>query len=452
MGILENLGLSGLSNTLSGLGNTISNFGDNIDNRTGGLLTRLGQPDNQANLITAASLLSGEGIPASFALRNQVRSNLLANQQFKRQREGIEALKKRFANNPRILALIDANPSGAINALTSQAFAPPKQVTPFTALGKAKSDLDRGLIEPEEFELIRLNIISPSSSPAKSFQKGGTFLMEDGSTKNLSFDPTTGGYFQLNNGQRTDVDISTATQISEGFYAKTIPTEASFTKNLNTIVQDQNALNKYTSYLKNIKESPQGVSRIGAELSTIFKTLKLDELSKPELSLKIAQGEVQALLGASRLETVGGGVMTEHDAIRVLRVIGGDVNAFQNPQVVEAAISKIFRDKFKAYETKRKIHNNNVDKAYKNYDKILPLDFDTSLLSESVQRELGLTNTGSNNNTEQNNQSNSNDTSSIGVEEMRKMLQEGTMTEDLAKSSRVTQEAFEFYLNSILGN
>lgn len=96
MGILENLGLSGLSNTLSGLGNTISNFGDNIDNRTGGLLTRLGQPDNQANLITAASLLSGEGIPASFALRNQVRSNLLANQQFKRQREFI---KKQFPND-----------------------------------------------------------------------------------------------------------------------------------------------------------------------------------------------------------------------------------------------------------------------------------------------------------------------------------------------------------------
>ena len=44
------------------------------------------------------------------------------------------------------------------------------------------------------------------------------------------------------------------------------------------------------------------------------------------------------------------------------------------------------------------------------------------------------------------------DTSSIGVEEMRKMLQEGTMTEELAKSSRVTQEAFEVYLNSILGN
>jgi len=90
MGLLDNLGLSGL-------GNSLSNFRTNIDDQTGGLLTRLGQPDNQANLIAAASLLSGEGIPASFALRNQVRSNLLANQQLKNQREFI---KKQFPNDP----------------------------------------------------------------------------------------------------------------------------------------------------------------------------------------------------------------------------------------------------------------------------------------------------------------------------------------------------------------
>ena len=364
--------------------------------RLQGLLGNIGNSLNNMSLPASLGLLSSgvsilEGNPISQSINTgfQTFGGLQQIDQQRRRREGIEALKKRFANNPKILSLIDANPDAVLNALTTQAFAPPKQVTPFTALGKAKRDLERGLIEPEEFELIRLNIISPPSSPAKSFQKGGTFLMEDGSTKNLSFDPTTGGYFQLKNGQRTNVDISTATPISEGFYAKTIPTEASFTKNLNTIVQDQNSLKKYTSYLKNIKESPQGVSRIGAELSTIFKTLKLDELSKPELQYKIAQGEVQALLGASRLETVGGGVMTEQDAIRVLRVIGGDVNAFQNPQVVEAAISKIFRDKLKAYETKRKIHNINVDKAYKNYDKIPPLDFDTSLLSDEVASELG---------------------------------------------------------------
>ena len=352
-------------------------------------LANLSLPGRLGLLSTGVSLLEGQPIGQAVKTGLGTFGGLQQIDQQQRQREGIEALKKRFANNPKLLALIDANPSGAISALTSQAFAPPKQVTPFTALGKAKRDLERGLIEPEEFELIRLNIISPSSSPAKSFQKGGTFLMDDGSTKNLSFDPTTGGYFQLQNGERTDVDISNATVISEGFFSKTIPGEEKFSENQQKIIQDENALKKYTSYLKNIKESPQGVSRIGTELITIFKTLNFDKLSKPELQYKIAQGEVNALLGASRLETVGGGVMTEQDAERVLSVIGGNVDAFQNPQVVEAAVSKIFRDKLKAYEIKRKRHNINVDKVYKNYDKIAPLDFDTSLLSDEVASELG---------------------------------------------------------------
>tara|TARA_R100001480_G_scaffold88325_1_gene95474 strand:+ start:944 stop:2002 length:1059 start_codon:yes stop_codon:yes gene_type:complete len=124
MGLLDNLGLSGLGNSLSTFGKNLSNLGTNIDDQTGGLLTRLGQPDNQANLIAAASLLSGEGIPASFALRNQVRSNLLANQQFKRQREAIGLLEQQFANNPRMLGLLQANPTGFIRAMTAKELMP----------------------------------------------------------------------------------------------------------------------------------------------------------------------------------------------------------------------------------------------------------------------------------------------------------------------------------------
>ena len=164
MGLLDNLGLSGLGNSLSSFGKNISNLGTNIDDQTGGLLTRLGEPDNQANLIAAASLLSGEGIPASFALRNQVRSNLLANQQFKKQREGIEALKKRYANNPKLLSLIDANPTAALNAITAQAFAPPKQITPQSAVGKIMLDFNRGLITEEQKNLLIQNLQTKTTS------------------------------------------------------------------------------------------------------------------------------------------------------------------------------------------------------------------------------------------------------------------------------------------------
>jgi hypothetical protein len=163
MGILDNLGLSGL-------GNSLSNFRTNIDDQTGGLLTRLGQPDNQANLIAAASLLSGEGIPRSFALRNQVRSNLLANQQFKRQREGIEALKKRYANNPKILSLIDANPTAVMNAITAQAFTP---VDNFKILTQAEKE-QLGIKGDGVFQKnTRTGAISAVGSPKNVFNLGG---------------------------------------------------------------------------------------------------------------------------------------------------------------------------------------------------------------------------------------------------------------------------------------
>tara|TARA_R100000664_G_C2732599_1_gene122817 strand:- start:6 stop:1121 length:1116 start_codon:yes stop_codon:yes gene_type:complete len=116
MSILQNLGLSGL-------GNSLSNFRTNIDDQTGGLLTRLGQPDNQANLIAAASLLSGEGIPRSFALRNQVRQNLLANQQLKRQRDFI---KDNFPNDP----LAQAFPEQFAKASLANRFAKTTPKTP----------------------------------------------------------------------------------------------------------------------------------------------------------------------------------------------------------------------------------------------------------------------------------------------------------------------------------
>ena len=392
MGLLDNLGLSGLGNSLSSFGKNLSNLGTNIDDQTGGLLTRLGQPDNQANLIAAASLLSGEGIPASFALRNQVRSNLLANQQFKRQREGIEALKKQYANNPKILSLIDANPTAALNALTTQALTPR---TPQSAVGKILADLRKGIITQEVADAA-INKLTSTTGTTPNMQKGGSFKMEDGSVKNLFFDPSpgTGGYFEVVNGERKSVDVSKALPITEGFFTRTVPTFNDFSKLRKEVKADETSLKKYTSYLKNIQKSPTGVNRLGSELSTFYKNLfgKTAEergLTESEVALQLAKGQIQGLLGASRLETVGGGVMTEQDALRVLRVLGGDVNLLQNEQVVQEAISTLFRDKFKAYEDKRKIHNISVENAYKAFGKINPLDIDSSLLTSSVASELG---------------------------------------------------------------
>lgn len=75
------------------------------------------------------------------------------------------------------------------------------------------------------------------------------------------------------------------------------------------------------------------------------------QLSPEQLSQKLSESQLQGLLGASRLDVVGGGVMTEQDALRVLAALGGDINAMQNPAVVEARIKEIYNTRYKRYET-----------------------------------------------------------------------------------------------------
>ena len=448
-----------------GLLDNIQSFGQRVRTASQPFLDVYNTPEFQQQITLGTSLLGGAGVPASIQAANQ--AGLLAQntQSLRRQREAVKNLLASGSFTEAEKQLILASGQPVATALSIQNRKRTSSV-PLSAIGKIRQDLKRGLINESDANAAIAKLTSTTGT-TPNIQKGGSFKFPNGGIKNVYFDPsgTDGGYFEIVNGERKNVDVTNAVPITQGFFQRTTPTFEQFNKHRVKLVQDRNSLRKYTSYLENIKNSPQGVNRLGAELSSIFKTLNFDKLSKEELSLKIAKGEVQSLLGASRLETIGGGVMTEQDALRVLATIGGNVDALQNPQVVEAQLSKIFRDKFLAYEDARKTHNINVKAAYNSYGEIDPIDFDTSLLSEAVQRELGLTNTGSNNNTEQNNQQNSNnnneeqnnqpnsnDTSSIGVEEMKKMIENGTMTEELAKSNRVSSEAFEVYLNWLTGN
>ena len=369
--------------------------------RLQGLLSGSGIADRLANLSlpgqlgllsTGVSLLEGQPLGQAVKTGLGTFGGLQQIDQQQRQREGIEALKKQYANNPKILSLIDANPTAALNALTTQALTPR---TPQSAVGKILADLRKGIITQEVADAA-INKLTSTTGTTPNMQKGGSFKMEDGSVKNLFFDPSpvTGGYFEVVNGERKSVDVSKALPITEGFFTRTVPTFNDFSKLRKEVKADETSLKKYTSYLKNIQKSPTGVNRLGSELSTFYKNLfgKTAEergLTESEVALQLAKGQIQGLLGASRLETVGGGVMTEQDALRVLRVLGGDVNLLQNEQVVQEAISTLFRDKFKAYEDKRKIHNISVENAYKAFGKINPLDIDSSLLTSSVASELG---------------------------------------------------------------
>jgi hypothetical protein len=65
--------------------------------------------------------------------------------------------------------------------------------------------------------------------------------------------------------------------------------------------------------------------------------------------------------GASKLNVVGPGTMTEQDAIRVIRRLGGNPDSLMNKELVAQALSEIYSSRYKQYEYDLGNYNSQVD-------------------------------------------------------------------------------------------
>jgi len=90
----------------------------------GNQISNLGIPGQLGLLSTGLSLLENRPLGESIRTGLGAFGGLQQINQQQKQREGIEALKKQYANNPKILSLLDSNPTAVMNAITAQAFAP----------------------------------------------------------------------------------------------------------------------------------------------------------------------------------------------------------------------------------------------------------------------------------------------------------------------------------------
>ena len=175
-------------------------------------------------------------------------------------------------------------------------------------------------------------------------------------------------------GEIKEVDIPQgARPRTEGDFNLGIPTFGQFKKVRDELVQDEVSLRNLTRYLGNQDTSEIGWRRVADQLAIYYKTFlssnarRLD-LTEEQLALGVAQGELEGLLGKFRIETVGGGVMTEIDALRILRNLGGKVNALQNPEVLQQQLSRLFADKHRLYNTHLEEYNAAVEARYKDFD------------------------------------------------------------------------------------
>lgn len=201
----------------------------------------------------------------------------------------------------------------------------------------------------------------------------------------VNFDAATGQFFQFDtNGQRQILDMKELTPVTDATFAKTIPSIKEFgdlSEKLQTDIGSMRQLEKYMTAINNTNE---GFARLADDLAASAKTLLSSylgadyaSLSPEELNLRISRGLQQGLIGRFRLETVGGGVMTEQDALRIIQNLGGDVNLLQNKEVVSKQIENLFQAKKSSFERDKKRYDIALDQVYRSqgFEDIEPYKF-----------------------------------------------------------------------------
>lgn len=190
---------------------------------------------------------------------------------------------------------------------------------------------------------------------------------------------------------------------------KTIANFNQFSTLDNEIGLEENSLRQLNQYVKDVGSLDSGLPKLANQFSESVKAFfnaNSDDYTEEELLQRLNEGRMQGLLGQLRLETVGGGVMTEQDAARIVARLGGDpATMFNNPQVVQRAIGEILANKYYLYKNKVDLYNSQIDSGYgakgfkrKDYLKINPDSFYGATSPQAIEAESGVqtttTNTG----------------------------------------------------------
>ena len=131
---------------------------------------------------------------------------------------------------------------------------------------------------------------------------------------------------------------------------------------LTKLREEQRSMIQAKNYVDNVLSNPTGIKNFLTRLRGRMKTFigRTDDLTEDEIRTLLAEGQFQGLIGQVRKEIVGGGVMTENDAMRIEKAIGR-FGAGASPEVVRQAISEIMTSKIQAekdliatFETARK--------------------------------------------------------------------------------------------------
>ncbi|MDO5647374.1 lytic transglycosylase domain-containing protein [Paracoccus sp. (in: a-proteobacteria)] len=134
---------------------------------------------------------------------------------------------------------------------------------------------------------------------------------------------------------------------------KAMPGPANMVKMREDLETGRNNIQSIHSILEYLDGDPtMGAGRLWQDLQSMQKTIRGVDLNDPEVQRKVAQGDIESLIGGFRLQVVGPGVMTEQDALRVLAAIGGDLNGYlQHPDVLRERLGILLERSVNSYRS-----------------------------------------------------------------------------------------------------
>ena len=86
---------------------------------------------------------------------------------------------------------------------------------------------------------------------------------------------------------------------------------------------DTQALDKLIDFRDLRAQSAQGLKKIITDIGRTYKTIMQQGLSEAEMIEAVTSAKFEGLLGSVRLEVLGPGVLTEQDAVRLIKAMGG---------------------------------------------------------------------------------------------------------------------------------
>ena len=107
------------------------------------------------------------------------------------------------------------------------------------------------------------------------------------------------------------------------------------------ITADVTSQKQFEKYMNAATNGPVGLNLLAKQFIANITTAFGGQLTQDQVNLMSQPGQLQGLIGRARIPIIGGGVMTNQDAERVVTALGGDVNLWRNPDVVAKVIKTV---------------------------------------------------------------------------------------------------------------